>query len=167
MKSGTFSLLLCAALAAGCAGIGGANLEPGKSRLADVEAALGAPTERISRPDGSTDLYYSRLPFGRTMHVATVGSDGMLKSFEQRLTYANIKKIVPNTTSAKEVRELLGPPWRIERMSRQNLDSWEYPWAVAEDRRILWVNVSDDGIVRQVIEMHDYESDPPSGPAKD
>jgi hypothetical protein len=29
------------------------------------------------------------------------------------------------------------------------------------------VNLSGDGVVREVIEMHDYESDPPSGPSKD
>lgn len=166
MNARTLPLLLFAALAAGCAQFG-AGLEPGKSRLADVEARLGAPTERVTRADGSTVLFYSRLPEGRMMHAATIGPDGVLKSFDQRLTYANIKKVVPDTTTAKEVRELLGPPWRADRMPFQNLTSWEYPWLVGEDRRILWVNVSDDGIVRQVIEMHDYASDPPSGPAKD
>jgi hypothetical protein len=154
-------------LAAGCTSFDGGGLEAGKSRLADVEAAMGAPTERVARPDGSTQLYYSRLPAGRKVFVATVGPDGVLRGLDQRLTSDNIRKIAPNTTTAKEVRELLGPPWRVVRMPRQNVDSWEYPWLNVEDRRILWVNLSGDGVVREVIEMHDYESDPPSGPSKD
>ncbi|HYD55448.1 MAG TPA: hypothetical protein VEB41_00930 [Burkholderiales bacterium] len=167
MKTLVPALVLSAALAAGCASFDGRDLEPGKARLADVEASMGKPTERVARPDGGTDLYYSRLPFGRTMYVASLDRDGVLRSLDQRLTLANIQKIVPDTTTAKQVRELLGPPFRIERMPRQGYNSWEYPWQISEDRRILWVNVSDDGIVRQVIQMHDYETDPPSGPAKD
>lgn len=155
--------ILLALLGTGCA-LDGRGLEPGKARLADVESAMGAPAERIARPDGSTQLYYTRLPEGRRMYVATVGPDGVLRSMDQRLTSENIKKISPNSTTAKEVRELLGPPWRVVRMPRQNLDSWEYPWQNVEDRRILWVNLSSDGVVREVVEMHDYESDPPSGP---
>lgn len=151
-------------VAGGCASFDGRGLEPGKARLADVEAAMGAPTGRLARPDGSTLLYYSRLPAGRQVFVATLGPDGVLRGFDQRLSAENIRKIAPNATTAKEVRELLGPPWRVVRMPRQNVDSWEYPWLNVEDRRILWVNVSGDGVVREVIEMHDYESDPPSGP---
>lgn len=156
--------ILVILLAAGCASFDGRSLQAGKDRLADVEAAMGAPTERISRADGSTQLYYSRLPAGRKVFVATIGPDGVLRGIEQRLTFENIKKVAPNASTAKDVRELLGPPWRVVRMPRQNLESWEYPWQNAEDRRILWVNLSGDGVVREVVELHDYESDVPSGP---
>lgn len=157
------SAILFTVLAAGCASFDGRGLEAGSARQADVEAAMGAPTERVARPDGSTQLYYSRLPAGRKVFVATIGADGVLRGIDQRLTFDNIRKIAPDSTTAKEVRELLGPPWRVAHMPRKNVDSWEYPWQNAEDRRILWVNLSKDGVVREVIEMHDYESDPPSG----
>jgi hypothetical protein len=151
-----------AALAAGCASFDGRGLEPGRARQADVEAVMGQPAQRLSRSDGGTDLYYSRLPAGRRMYVARIGPDGVLRGIEQRLTFEHIKRVAPNVSTAKEVRELLGPPYRVVRMPRQNFDSWEYPWLDAEDRRMLWVNFSADGVVREVIEMHDYESDPPS-----
>jgi hypothetical protein len=35
---------------------------------------------------------------------------------------------------------------------------------VAEPR-ILWVQFSSDDIAREIIETHDYDADPPSGPA--
>ena len=158
-----FPAVLCAALA-GCASYDGRGLEPGKASAADVQAAMGAPAETVKRADGSTQLYYTRLPYGRANYVATIGPDGVLRGIEQRLTWESIRKIAPNATTAKELRELLGPPFRIVRMERQQRDVWEYPWRVSEDQRILWVQLSYDGTVREIVEMHDYESDPPSGP---
>jgi hypothetical protein len=164
-------LLLPAALAAvllgGCASFHGGGLEPGKARQSDVEARMGVPSERVARPDGSTQLFYSRMPYGRANFVATIGPDGLLRGIEQKLTWENIKRIAPNTTSAKELRDLLGPPFRVVRMERQQRDVWEYPWRVSEDQRILWVQLSYDGTVREVIEMHDFEADPPSNSTKD
>lgn len=125
---------------------------------------MGAPTERVAQSNGDTLLFYSRLPFGRSTHVATIAPDGRLRSVEQRLTKQNIVKVVAGMT-AKEVRELFGPPYRVVRMPLQQRDVWDYPWQYYEDRRVLWVQFSYDGVVREVIELHDLESDPPSGPS--
>jgi hypothetical protein len=65
---------------------------------------------------------------------------------------------------AQQVRELLGPPYRSVYMKLIDRDVWEYPWRIVEDKRMLWVQFSRDGIVQEIIEMHDFESDPPSGP---
>jgi hypothetical protein len=146
-----------------CASFDGRGLVPGQSRAADVEASMGSPHQRLALPNGDTALYYSRLPEGRKMFVATLAPDGTLRGIEQRLEYPFIKRIVPNTTTAAQVRELLGPPWTSTRMARQQRVVWEYPWRNVEDRRMLWVQFSDDEVVREVIELHDYESDPPSG----
>ncbi len=159
-------LIAALALLAGCASYSGSGLVPGKSTRAEVEGAMGRPAEVLSRPNGDTLLYYSRLPFGREMYVATVGADGNLRGIEQRLTRQYITKVAAGA-QAKEVRELLGPPYRAVRMERLQRDVWEYPWREVSDMRILWVQFAADGQVREVIEMHDYESDPPSGPAKD
>jgi hypothetical protein len=167
LRAAFLPAILGAALLGGCAAFDGRGLEPGKARAADVEAVMGTPVERVAQPDGGSRLYFTRLPFGRANYVATIGPDGLLRGIEQQLKFENIKRIAPNVTTTKEVRELLGPPARIVRMARQQRDVWEYPWQLGEDRRILWVQHSYDGTVREVIEMHDYESDPPSGPAKD
>ena len=162
----TASILAALALFAGCASYSGSSLVPGKSTRAEVEATMGRPAESLTRASGETVLYYSRLPLGREMFVATVGSDGVLRGIEQRLTRQHIAKVAVGA-QAKEVRELLGPPFRSVHMSRMQRDVWEYPWREIADLRILWVQFSNDGQVREVIEMHDYESDPPSGPDKD
>jgi len=161
--AGILAAAFAACLLAGCASFDGRGLVPGKSSEAEVEKLMGKPAERVAQPNGERRLYYSRLPLGRKMFVATIGPDGLLRGIEQRLTYEHIRKVAPNASSAAQVRELLGPPYRVVRMDNLQRDVWEYPWQLAEERRILWLQFSYDGVVREVIEMHDYESDPPSG----
>jgi hypothetical protein len=151
----TASVVAGLVLLAGCASFSGSSLVAGKSSRAEVEATMGRPAE-----------YYSRLPIGRAMYVATVGSDGVLRGIEQRLTRQNIAKVSAGA-QAKEVRELLGPPYRVVRMERLQRDVWEYPWREVEEVRILWLQFALDGQLREVIEMHDFEADPPSGVTKD
>lgn len=150
-------------LAAGCASFDGRGLTPGKSTRAEVEASMGRPAEVLQRPNGDTRLYFSRLPFGREIYVATVGSDGVLRAIDRTLTPKNIAGIKEGMKAA-EVRDRLGPPYRNVYMKLIDRDVWEYPWRIVEDKRILWVQFSRDGVVQEVIEMHDFESDPPSGP---
>jgi hypothetical protein len=149
---------------AGCASFDGRNLVPGKSTRAEVEATMGRPAEVLAKPNGDTRLYFSRLPFGREIYVATVGGDGVLRGIERTLTRKNISVNLKEGMRAAEVRELLGPPYRSVYMKLIDRDVWEYPWRIVEDKRILWVQFSRDGVVQEVIEMHDFEADPPSGP---
>ena len=151
------------ALATGCASFDGHNLVPGKSTRAEVEATMGRPAEVLTRPNGDTRLYFSRLPYGREIYVATVGSDGVLRGIDPTLTRKNIAGLKEGMQT-QQVRELLGPPYRIVYMKLIDRDVWEYPWRIVEDRRILWVQFSRDGQLQEVVEMHDFQSDPPSGP---
>jgi hypothetical protein len=166
MKS-LFAALASALLLAACASYDGRGLVPGKSSEAEVVALMGKPAQTLQRPGGGKLLYFSRLPFGRDIYKATIGPDGLLRSLEQTLTPANIGRLQTDKTTKDEVRELLGPPYRITREPLKPYDVWEYPWRNVSERRILWVSFSDDGIARDVIEMHDFEAEPPSGPAKD
>lgn len=160
------SALAAAVLASGCASFSGSGLTPGKSTRAEVEAAMGRPAAADSKPNGETHLYFSRLPLGRKMFLARIGPDGVLRGIEQTLTKENIAKVKAEMTAA-EVRELLGPTWRSVYLPRIDRDVWEYPWQNVEEKRILWVQFARDGKVREVIEMYDYEADPPSGQTKD
>jgi len=153
-------------LAAGCVSFSGGGLTPGKSTRVEVEAAMGKPAAADSKSNGETHLYFSRLPIGRKMYLAKIGPDGVLRGIEQTLTKENVAKVKPDMTQA-EVRELLGPTWRSVYLRVIDRDVWEYPWQNVEDRRIFWVQFSRDGKVREAVEMHDFESDPPSGVAKD
>ncbi|MDH3319908.1 MAG: outer membrane protein assembly factor BamE [Betaproteobacteria bacterium] len=158
--------LVLVLLTAGCALIPGRNLEPGKSTRADVVAEMGQPALSLEGPGGGRLLYFTHWPWGRLTYVATIGPDGVLRTFEQRLTYADIHAVREGMTR-DEVRRLLGPPKEIGRLPRQQREVWEYPWLhAAREGRVLFVQFADDGVAKEVIEMHDYERDPENDPRR-
>lgn len=155
---------LCAAVAlvTGCASFDGRGLVPGKSSAAEVEALMGDSTERLSLPNGDTALYFSRQPAGRALFVVTLGPDGVLKSIEQLLIRRNFDRIAIGVSTQQDVRAILGPPGRSGRFARLTRDWWEYKFLDLGEKRVLWVQFSDDGVVREVLDMLDPEEVKPS-----
>ena len=147
------------ALLAGCATFNGSELVPGKSTAADAETLMGQPSQRLKLANGDSALYFSRLPYGRAMYVVTAGPDGVMKSIEQRMEYANFAKVVANSWTKKEVSELLGPPGSQGRFDRQQREWWEYRYRQQPDYRVVWVQFSDDGVVREVYDTLDPEEE--------
>lgn len=156
---------LSVVLAAGCASFDGHTLVPGRATRAEVLELMGPPAEEATAPDGGAVLYFPRLPVGRQTFVARIGKDGVLAAaVEPRLTRENFARLVSGTTSAKEVRELLGPPSPpVVRFDRLQRDVWEYPYQYYEERRVVWVQFSYDGVVQEVLDMLDWSAYPPSG----
>src|SRR5262249_12302780 len=153
-------------LVAGCASIDGRGLVPGQSRAADVEAQMGPPAEKLSASNGESVWFYPRQPFGRQTYAVRIGSNGVVRGVEQRLTVENVNKLTPGTTEAA-VRELLGPPWRVTHLARLQRDVWEYTMYnqnASLDQYFLYVQFSG-GAVREVLMMRDVYFDP--GGAKD
>ena len=86
-------------------------------------------------------------------YVARVGPDGRLLGLEQRLTDAYVAKIVPNTTRAQEVRDLLGPPWTSVQYAQLDRNVWTWWMRRYGDPGVpgeLVVQMSPDGVVREV-----------------
>jgi hypothetical protein len=154
-------LALCAALTlAACASFDGRGLAAGAS-TSDIERVMGAPAEK-RQVGAETWYYYPRQPFGRKTFVARVGADGRLVALEQRLTDENVAKIVPNTTRANEVRDLLGPPWVQSRFARLDRNVWTWHMRRFGDPGIpvqLNVQMSPDGVVREVYILDESDSE--------
>jgi hypothetical protein len=166
MNSKLILLSACAALAAaGCASYDGHTLQPGASE-ADVVRTMGKPDDTITKPNGSKVLYYSRQPAGRQIYSATIAPTGSLLGVRQTLVPENIGRVTAGI-SQSDVRDLLGPPYRVGRAPLKPLDVWEYRWQIGEDRRVLWVAFAGDGTAKEVTEMHDYEWEPNTGQGKD
>lgn len=163
MKIVCIATCLAAGLLSGCASYSGSGLVTGKSTAAEVEALMGKPAERVERTGGGSVLYYPRGPAGRETYAVSIGADGKVQSVEQRLTDVNIAKLVRGTTTAREVRELFGPPPTTTRLPRLERDVWEYPMDSIAMPYLLLVQFSADGIVREVFKMKDYSAEPPSG----
>jgi hypothetical protein len=156
MKTLCLATCLAASLLSGCASYSGSSLVAGGSTATDVEALMGKQAERAETPGGGSVLYYPRGPAGRETYAVLIGADGKVQAVEQRLTDANIAKLVPGTTSAKEVRAIFGPPPTTSTLPRLARDVWEYPMDHIAAPNILYVQFSPDGIVREIIKMRGY-----------
>jgi hypothetical protein len=161
MRRGKRELIaVLAAWLAGCASYDGSSLVPGKSTGADIQATMGAPDERQAYP-GETVWWYSRGPSGWHSYAVSVGSDGVLKRIEQRLTVENVSKVAANTWTKKEVRELFGPPFLVSSLPRLQRETWEYQLLEVDFKWKLWVQFSSDGVVREVLQVRHPDMDPP------
>lgn len=165
MRRSAVCLVLAALLPTACASFDGRGLVAGRSTAAEVEAQMGAPAERRGLASGDTVLYFSRLPAGRAMYAVTVGADGVMKSIEQRLTRRHMAKIRPGAWTKDDVRELLGPPGLTGRLALKPFEWWEYKFREYPDYeyQVLWVQFSEDGVVREVLDMRDPEFIRPAG----
>lgn len=159
----TLPFLAAALLLASCAAFDMRGLQPGQATESQVIAQLGQPALRLPQPGGGSALYYPQAPEGRQTYVAVLGPDGVLRSFEQRLVPQEFAKITKGTT-ADQVRGVLGPPWQVTHFRFKNQDVWEYKWLAVEEKRVLWLGFTPDGKVAEITNIHDFESDPPSGP---
>jgi len=111
--------------------------------------------------DGETWLYYPNQPFGRKVRVARVAADGKLIAVEQRLTDDNVAKLQKGKSSADEVRDLLGPPWKVWPFPRMQRDIWEYRMntdAGGGTPQGLYLNISPDGVVREIYTLNDPDN---------
>ncbi len=158
---------ICTALAlGGCASYDGRGLAAGNSTGAQVEASMGQPALRVANPDGSSILYYPRGPEGRHTFAVTLGPDGTVRGIDQRLTLANVNKLMVGVTTAKEARELFGPPdpYGVSRLPRLAREVWEYKWLDYQEKRVLWLQFSDDGILREAMNSRDdFHESPGAG----
>lgn len=153
----------CAAAAGGCASFDGRGLVPGRSSEAEVRALMGAPAYERAGAGGERTLYFSRQPYGRQIFAARIDAGGRLLALEQTLTEANVAKLVPGRTQRDEVLALLGPPYGTTWFPRQGREVWEYKlWGLPEPFKVLYAQLSRDGVLREVYLMDDPENRRPT-----
>ena len=153
--------------ASGCASFDGSSLVPGRSTAKEVEALMGVPADRIKLADGDTNWYYPRQPTGRMMFVVRMSPDGVMRAKDQLLTEKNLTRLVRDATTREQAREIVGPPWRVAQMERQQREVWEYyVFNVEQMEYFLYLQFSHDGVLREVMMLKDYAKEP-GGNAKD
>jgi hypothetical protein len=160
----TFICLALAAALTGCASYDGRGLAPGSS-TAQVEAVMGKSAERLTTAGGETVLFFPRGPEGRDTFAARFTPQGTLIGIEQRLTAQNFSRVLPGKSTAKEVRELLGPPSHVYQYPRMPREVWDYPVLVDFRWFNFFVQYSPDGVVRETYLLHDpsYDAGAKSG----
>ena len=142
---------------AACAGFSGHGLAPGQSTEEQVEALMG-PAAAVRKASGDEVRYYSRQPYGRQIYAARIGPDHKLVSLEPRLTDQNVAKLRPGVLRDEDVRDLLGPPYRVEQFPRLQREAWTYKMlSGGMTEKDLYVQFSPDRVLREVMMIDDPE----------
>jgi hypothetical protein len=139
---------------AGCAGYDGRTLTPGLSTGAEVEKLMGPSAEKRAGADGETVLWFPRLPYGRVSYAARIGKDDRLIAVEQRLTRENVGDLKVGTSRESDVRDLLGPPNRVDWFERKQVNAWTYQ-AQGIEPQLIVVELSKDGVMRAAYMFND------------
>jgi hypothetical protein len=149
-------LLAAALLLAGCAGYDGGGLSPGQSSGAEVEKVMGPSHDKRAGPGGETVLWFPRLPAGRVSYAARIGKDDRLIAVEQRLTREYLEQLKPGLSRESDVRDVLGPPSRVDPYPRMQRDAWTYQ-AQGIQPQLIVVQFSKDQILREAYMFDDPE----------
>jgi len=94
--------------------------------LADVTARLGKPDAVYPDPAGGQVLEYRGQPMGQFQHMARIGPDGRLVSYDQVLTDANFAKIEPGRWMQADVLRHFGRPAETSRARANGFEVWSY-----------------------------------------
>jgi hypothetical protein len=152
-KTWRFFLVAALAMALGACASGGANLTPGQSTAADVEKSMGRPAEKITTAAGESVWFYPTAPNGTSTRAARMRADGTLIAVEERLSRENWSKIVAGRTTAKEVRELIGPPGGVTRSRMTNGEEWTYKVMHENRTYYLTLTLSPENIAVSKVEL--------------
>lgn len=151
---------LLSLLVHGCASFDGRGLVPGKSTAAEAEALMGPPAQVLPLAEGGQALYFSRMPEGRAVFQVSVDSQGIVRSIEQKLTRQHIWELHNGSSTKDDVLRLFGPPGRRGYLSLKQQEWWEYKWLDYQELRLLYVQFSGDGVVREVLDLKDFSREP-------
>ena len=158
--------ILALSLLGGCAGFSGRGLVPGQSTEQEVESLMGPASDVRKASNGETLRYYSREPYGRHIYLASIGADGKLRSLDDTLTEGNIAKLRAGASREEDVREIVGPPFRVDSFARLQREVWTYKMYSGAFPKDLYVQFSPDRVVREVMIIDDpeFSARPSEGP---
>jgi hypothetical protein len=125
---------------------------PAGAPLAAVTAALGQPDARYPEADGSQVLEYRGQPMGQFQHMARIGPDGRLVSYEQVLTSENFAKVKIDRWTKDDVLRHFGRPAETSRVGFHDYEVWSYRYKEAGVwNSMMHVHFDQQGIVRQML----------------
>jgi len=144
---------------AGCAGLAAPPVTPGMDEQA-VVARLGLPSQR-HRAGPETFLEYNAYPWGQHKHMARIGADGKLISYEQVLDPRHFGSIAIGTATRQDVLRTIGTPAETGYFPRLGLETWSYPYKESGTwDSMMHVYFDAAGIVRRMESGPDPHRDP-------
>ena len=120
--------------------------------LAGVTGALGQPAASYPEPGGGQVLEYRGQPMGQFQHMATIGADGRLLSYEQVLTSQNFAKVKVDSWTKADILRHFGRPAETSRVAFHDYEVWSYRYKEAGVwNSMMHVHFDQQGVVRQML----------------
>jgi hypothetical protein len=94
--------------------------------MAEVTAKLGRPDAVYPDPNGGQVLEYRGQPMGQFQHMARIGPDGRLQSYEQVLTSENFARVEVDHWSKDDILRNFGRPAEVSRDRVNDDEVWSY-----------------------------------------
>jgi len=94
--------------------------------LAEVTARLGQPSAVYPEPGGGQVLEYRGQPMGQFQHMARIGPDGRLLSWEQALTTENFARVEIGRWNKDDILRHFGRPAEVSRERVNDDEVWSY-----------------------------------------
>jgi hypothetical protein len=125
---------------------------PAGAPLSEVTAALGQPAATYPEPSGGQVLEYRGQPMGQFQHMAHIGPDGRLLSYEQVLTSENFGKVKVDHWTKDDILRHFGRPAEISSVHYHNYEVWSYRYKEAGVwNSMMSVHFDQQGVVRQML----------------
>jgi hypothetical protein len=120
--------------------------------LAAVTAALGQPAAVYPEPDGGQVLEYRGQPMGQFQHMARMGADGRLLSYQQVLTSEGFAQVKVDHWTHDDILRHFGRPAETSRVAFHDYEVWSYRYKEAGVwNSMMHVHFDREGIVRQML----------------
>lgn len=130
---------------------------------ADVVAAVGPPSQRVTLADGSSRWLYSRQPAGQEVYLTDFDAQGRLVRRQQMLdeaVYARLAAaIAAGTFTRADVEAQFGPPAEKSKVYSFNGIVWTYRYRQDGFNRLWHVHIDPQDVVRRA-----YSTDERRGP---
>jgi putative hemolysin len=133
---------------------------PPGAPVAAVTAAMGRPAAVYPEADGGQILEYRGQPMGQFQHMARIGPDGRLISFEQVLTSENFGKVKVDQWTKDDILRHFGQPAEVSAVGFHNYEVWSYRYKESGVwNSMMHVHFDQQGVVRQMLNGPDPRYD--------
>ncbi|MGH8637737.1 MAG: hypothetical protein ACREUZ_11450 [Burkholderiales bacterium] len=146
---------LPALLLAACGGI--QSVVPQQSTLAEVRNAAGRPTDIRFDREGNELWEYATGPMGDQTYLVRAAMDGRVLDVTELITQAQFSKVVRNTSTKAQVRELLGMPSELQYFGAEAVWSWRM--RISPQWGYYSVRFNRDGIAIETLVIMDASRD--------
>ncbi len=147
-------LLMLSALA-GCALPGAIAVNT--TNADELQRKLGKPSETLANPAGGEFWDYAYGPEGTETWRFAIDGSRMVRSKEQLLTHQRLDKVIPGATTEAQVRELLGKPGQIMRLSQGPV--WEWRVSLKPTPGHYFVSFDQKGVAASKGIVRDFHAD--------